>query len=76
MLTRRATLDVVSHELTCCQCGDRLVHGRKIVMLQVSDDEIEPCCIRCLVQIILEATEVILVLPDPVLVYKGRPRPR
>jgi hypothetical protein len=34
-------------------------------MLQVSKNNIEPYCIRCLVQVILDSTEIFFVLPDP-----------
>lgn len=76
MLSRRATIEVLDSELTCSQCEQVMHSGWKIVMLQVSDGVIEPCCVRCFIEILMDSTEIFFVLPEPLPVYKGEPRPR
>lgn len=76
MLSRRATIEVLESEMTCSQCDQVMAPGWKIVMLQVSDKVIEPCCVRCFIETLLEASEIFFVLPDQLPVYKGEPRPR
>lgn len=65
MLSRRAIIETVESELTCVQCDQTMAPGWKIVMLQVSDEVIEPCCIRCFVETLMGSTEIFFVLPDP-----------
>ena len=65
VLSRRATIEVVESELTCSQCEQVMSSGWKIVMLQVSDRVIEPCCVRCFIEVLMNSTEIFFVLPDP-----------
>ena len=65
MLTRRGLIEIIAWDAKCHECGTRIPKGRKFVLLQVTAESsaMEPYCIGCVARAILEAEEIILVLP-------------
>jgi hypothetical protein len=65
MLTRRGLTEVIAWDTSCHKCGTFIPKDQKFVLLQVTPDSsaMEPHCIGCVAKVILEAEELILVLP-------------
>jgi len=65
MLTRRGLTEVIAWDTSCHECGIHIRKGEKFLLLQVTNESsaMEPYCIGCVAKAILEAEELILVLP-------------
>jgi hypothetical protein len=65
MLTRRGLTEIIAWDTQCHGCGTHILKGQKFILLQVTAESsaMEPYCVGCLTRAILEAEEIILVLP-------------
>ncbi len=65
MLTRRGLTEIIAWDTKCHVCGTKIPKGHKFVFLQVTAESsaMEPHCIGCVARTVLEAEEIILVLP-------------
>ena len=65
MLTRRGLTEIITWDTSCHECGTPIQAGKKFLLLQVTAESsaMEPHCIGCVAKNILEAEEIILILP-------------
>lgn len=63
MKTKRATIEVAMSDMTCVECGTRIIKGRTFTLLQADprSPEQEPYCMGCLNRHIVMALELFLV---------------